>query len=357
MVKSWLKGEVNMRTNFLLTPLYSIINKEIHVFCQEELIRISNDFCGIISINFGTRQDPAKVFSVYPNAIFSVTNNYYVEIRNRNLVIATGNSQIIALANCIIEGHDTCYISAYNNSTVIAADFTTVNAYESSNIIAKNFSQVIVCDDLSRVEAFDLSRVIDLRCGQSRITAMDKSEIVDPFRVEPELGDNFTLSGKSGWVSEYSANIYEFLQIHGIKNDSRKAIFYKAVHKKQNKKTGEYIYIYSSDYDSSFTYQIGEVKIVACDSNVNNECSYGMHIGSLQFVLEYGFIWPDLAILEVKTDIDDIVICPKSLGKVRTSKIEVLREVPLEECGIYGKILTEFKKILRSEREVVECRI
>lgn len=28
-------------------------------------------------------------------------------------------------------------------------------------------------------------------------------------------------------------------------------------------------------------------------------------------------------------------------GKVRTSKVKVLREVPLEECGVFGKIIAK----------------
>lgn len=28
-------------------------------------------------------------------------------------------------------------------------------------------------------------------------------------------------------------------------------------------------------------------------------------------------------------------------GKLRTSKVKVLEEIPLEECGVYGKILAK----------------
>ena len=33
-----------------------------------------------------------------------------------------------------------------------------------------------------------------------------------------------------------------------------------------------------------------------------------------------------------------------SNGKVRTSKVKVLRKVPIEKCGVYGKILANNKK-------------
>lgn len=43
--------------------------------------------------------------------------------------------------------------------------------------------------------------------------------------------------------------------------------------------------------------------------------------------------------IEFGTKIEDIVLPENSNGKVRTSKVKVIREVPLEECGAYGKIL------------------
>ena len=45
--------------------------------------------------------------------------------------------------------------------------------------------------------------------------------------------------------------------------------------------------------------------------------------------------------IECEVKIDDIVMPTNTDGKVRTSKIKVIREVPLEECGVYGKILAK----------------
>lgn len=39
--------------------------------------------------------------------------------------------------------------------------------------------------------------------------------------------------------------------------------------------------------------------------------------------------------------IKDIVLPTNTNGKVRTSEVKVLREVPLEECGVFGKILAK----------------
>ena len=130
--------------------------------------------------------------------------------------------------------------------------------------------------------------------------------------------------------------IHEFMDFYGITHDKKKAVFYKAVRKHDD--------IYYSDYNNNFIYEIGKIKKEFCDSDVNHECSCGIHISHLNWALKFSDGWDDLAILEVETDISDIVLPKNSDGKVRTSKVKVLREIPLEECGVYGKILAKRAK-------------
>ena len=126
-------------------------------------------------------------------------------------------------------------------------------------------------------------------------------------------------------------NIHEFMDFYGIAYTDTTATFYKAVHKCD----GEY----HADYNSGFTYQIGDTAENECDPNVNRSCSIGLHVAYCDWALRYGNGWSDLAILEVESDIADIVLPIGSDGKVRTSKLKVIREVPLDECGLYGKML------------------
>ena len=131
--------------------------------------------------------------------------------------------------------------------------------------------------------------------------------------------------------------IDEFIDFYGIKRKgNNKAIFYKAVRKSGN--------IYYSNYNKNFTYEIGKKKTEMCDQNILEECSYGIHISYLDWALRYGLNFDNLAILEIETEIDKIVLPKNSNGKVRTSEIKVLREVPLSECGIYGKIIEKRRK-------------
>lgn len=131
-------------------------------------------------------------------------------------------------------------------------------------------------------------------------------------------------------------SIFEFMDFYGVKHTKTKAMFYKAVHKQDG--------IYKSSYNRSYSYKIGETKKEECDPSAQNACGKGLHIAHLDWALRFGERWGDLAILEVETKISDIVMPTDTDGKVRTSELKVLREVPLEECGVYGKILGRRRK-------------
>lgn len=133
-------------------------------------------------------------------------------------------------------------------------------------------------------------------------------------------------------------NIHDFMDFYRIKHDKKKAIFYKAVKKSEDG-------VYYADHDHGFTYAIGEKKKEPhINTDVNEECGEGIHIAHLNWALDYGSDWGNLAILEVETDISNIVCPINTGGKVRTSEVKVIREVPLEECGLYGKILAKRRK-------------
>lgn len=55
----------------------------------------------------------------------------------------------------------------------------------------------------------------------------------------------------------------------------------------------------------------------------------------------YGANWSDLAILECECEKSDVLVPLYGDGKARARKAKVLREVPLEECGLYGTIIAK----------------
>ena len=136
--------------------------------------------------------------------------------------------------------------------------------------------------------------------------------------------------------------LQEFINFFGIKVQDGVGTFYKAVRK--SVEDGQY----HSNYDYSFIYEIGKEQEEPCiNRDTSDSCGDGIHISTMQFALDFGKNWKNLAILECQSKLEDIVCPDDTEGKVRTSKVMVVREVPLEECGVYGKILA--KKLKRNK--------
>ncbi len=185
-----------------------------------------------------------------------------------------------------------------------------------------------------------------LRCsvGNSSVVAWENSSVVAWENSSVEAwgntqvtdclnGGKIKVSGNARIVY-YPKNIHDFMNFYGIKHTKTKAIFYKAVRKEEG--------IYFSDYNNKFAYTIGETKAEpGINKDIEEDCGQGTHISYLNWALDFGSDWKNLAILEVETKISDIVFPKNTIGKVRTSEVKVLREVPLEECGLYGKILAQ----------------
>ena len=167
--------------------------------------------------------------------------------------------------------------------------------------------------------------------GNSSVEARENTQVVDR-----QIDGKIKVVGNARIVY-MPKNINDFIDFYGIEHTKTKAIFYKAVRKGEDG-------TYQSDYNSEFTYEIGKFKEEQCDDNVEADCSYGIHISHRDWAINFGRNWTNLAILEVETKISDIVLPKYTDGKVRTSKIKVLREVPLEECGLYGKIIAKRRK-------------
>ena len=118
---------------------------------------------------------------------------------------------------------------------------------------------------------------------------------------------------------------FEFYKrLYPVESKLKKAIMYKAVHKSDN---GEYY----SDYNPNFKYIIGEIKKENCSKEKDNSCSQGIHISHKLWAIDFGRVWDDLAILECEVNEKDIVVSKDCDGKVRASKIKVIREVPKSE--------------------------
>ena len=199
-------------------------------------------------------------------------------------------------------------------------------------IVDKKYDGRVVAWGNSSVEAWGNSSVVALE--NSSVVAEGNSQIVDVLgkgRIE--------ISGNARIVY-MPKTIEEYCSFYGIKHDKKKGKFFKAVRKTDD---GKYV----SDRSSKFEYKIGfKAKADGIDKDVREDCGHGIHIAHLAWCLNYGRDWGNLAILEVEADLDEIIIPNGCPGKVRCLEVDVIREVPLEECGVFGKILAKRKGMI-----------
>ena len=191
---------------------------------------------------------------------------------------------------------------------------------ENEIVVSNRYYYDVTAYDSANVKAYDSANVT--ACGNCQVLNMSYNSKIN-------------VSGNARIVClPKTAN--EFIDYYDIKHTDGKATLYKAVHKSE---TG-----YFANHNRDFTYHIGKTIKEKCDSNVNVECSSGIHVAYLDWALCFGEDFDDLAILEVTTDIDKIVVPKNSNGKVRTSEVYVVREVPLEECGVLGSMIARRMK-------------
>ena len=267
--------------------------KEIICTSQAELDALSADYNGRVIIKFGTPLNRALVKRrfIYPVVAWE---NSSVEAWDNSSVVAWDNSSVVARGNSSVE--------AWGNSSVVARGNSSVEARENSSVVARENSSVV---------------------------ARGNSQIVDAAR-----NNNLEFNGNARIVYN-PPNIDEYIDFYGLDATDTTVKMYKAVH--------FYYGAYHADYDCKFIYTIGD--IVTPDNGFTNSvlssCGAGIHLAHKAWAISYGANWSDLAILECECEKSDVLVPLYGDGKVRARKAKVLREVPLEECGLYGKIIAK----------------
>ena len=278
--------------------------KNITVRTQEELDKLPTDFDGRIFIEFGTPYNRAVV-----NRRFRCS----VEARENSSVVAWGNSSVVA----------------WGNSSVVAWENSSVVAWENSSVVARENSSVVAWGN-SSVEAWENSSVV--AWGNSSVVARENSSVVaweNSQVVNATRSHKVSIYGNARIVYN-PRDIKEYIEHYGIEHDKKTVKLYKAVHKKDGR--------YVSDWDESFEYIIGDKATASgLEMDETEDCGRGIHMAHKAWCVDYGRAWEDLAILEVEAEIDGIIVPHNGTGKVRARSVTVLREVPLDECGLLGK--------------------
>jgi hypothetical protein len=210
----------------------------------------------------------------------------------------------------------------YNRAVVNKRYAYSVVARGNSSVVARDNSSVVAREN-SSVEAWDNSSV-EAR-GNSSVVARDNSSV--------EARGNVKVSGNARVVYN-TGNITDWAEGNDIPIIDGKIMLYKAVHKRDTE--------YVSDWDKSFFYEIGEMAVAnGFTADPEEDCGEGIHMATASWACAYAQSWDDIALLELEADAAEIVVPLYETGKVRAPKAKVLREVPLEEAGLLGKMIAK----------------
>ena len=333
--------------------------KEIVCTTQAELDAVPVDFDGRVVVKFGTPYNRAVINRRFKYSVVARGNSSVVAMDNSSVVamdnssvVAMGNSSVVARGNSSVEARGNSSVVAWGNSSVVAMGNSSVEARGNSSVVAMGNSSVVAMDnssvvawDNSSVVAMDNSSVVAMgnssveARGNSSVVAMDNSSVV--ARGNAQIADaarkgNVKISGNARVVYNPS-NIDEYIDFYGLESTESTVRLFKAVHF-----NGEE---YCADADHGFIYTIGNTAIPqnGFNDDINETCGAGINLAHKAWVLNYGCLWDDLAILELECEKADVLVPLMSDGKVRARKAKVIREVPLEECGLSGKMLAKQK--------------
>lgn len=296
--------------------------------------------------------------SVYAcdHSVIEAYGDCHVDANDDSNVYATGHCSVFSYGTSNIIANGNCCIRAFGHSRVEAYEHSRVKSYDHSRIIAMDYS-CILATGVSSVEAYNTSHIEAYghssieSYGNSYVIANDYSHIKahgNSHIINLLIESDINLYERAS-VCSYPKEIKEFMVLYRIEHDKTTATFFKAVHKGMaavpKNQNIIYGYRYFSDFDSNFEYKIGE-KVISngFDNNIMELCGAGIHVSDKHSALKFGMRWSDLALLEVRVNIKDILLPKYSNGAIRVPEVEVIREVPLKECGLIGKFILQKNK-------------
>ena len=219
-----------------------------------------------------------------------------------------------------------CAVKLYDNASAVLYDNASAELYDNASAVLYGNASAVLYDNASAVLYDNASAVL---YGNASATGSGNAQIVDAARK-----GNVKISGNARVVYN-PLSIDEYIDFHGLESTESTVRLFKAVHFNGEK--------YYADADPDFVYAIGNMAVPTndFDDNVNKTCGAGINLAHKVWALNYGYGWKDLAILELECEKADVLVPLMSGGKVRARKAKVIRDVPLEECGLYGKMLAK----------------
>ena len=233
-------------------------------------------------------------------------------------------------------------VDAYNKSTVKARDNNIINVSDEACIEAY-YSSINVHSNTVILKTYFCNITmhgIDANSTADIIHIANICDTASTIQIKPtHLIEGILKNSKIVCINNYLTNDYNGAYFDPRKYINSNGIYYKCVKKRNGR--------YYSFFDNTYEYEIGKFAVPDMyNSNPALECSNGIHVATIEWVLENYFTSKDCAILEVKVPDDAEIVAPYvSNGKLRASKAEIIREVSLDEFGELGKFYKKFARI------------
>ena len=294
--------------------------KEILVKTQKELDKIKLDFDGVIYIEGGTYYEPLELRIAFDEARIIVRGEAYVRLWGSSHAELWESSHAELWESSHAELWGSSHAELWGSSHAVLRESSHAELWESSHAVLRESSHAVLRESSHAV-----------LWGEAMVSAFSAKEIIAKgynvisLRKSAQKDINLVIN-KDSYVKvipDFEPTYPEFCKRFGIKDDKKSVLLYKAVHKKDN--------VYFSDYKNSFEYKIGETMTHEIDNQNEKSCSIGLHISHSSWARSFGAGWDDMALLECEVPINKIIVAKDCNGKVRTSELKVLREVPKEE--------------------------
>jgi hypothetical protein len=273
---------------------------EIIVKTQKELDEIPLNYNGYIYIEGGTYSDPLILKVRFKQA--------YIYVRGQAVISMSDSSTVESMS-----GSSTVK-SMYDSSTVKSMyGSSTVESMSGSSTVESMY-------DSSTVESMYCEAMVSA-CGTNKITCHGNNIIRIKERNKDKVSLVMNNESHLIIIPEFKPTFEDYRKRYPIEVKDGIAKMYKAVKSDDG-------YFAKNDYE----YKIGEKHEHECDQQKDDSCSFGLHVSHKQWAINFGSSYGDkLALLECEVPIDKIVVCKDCDGKVRTSELVVIREVPKEE--------------------------
>jgi len=279
--------------------------KEVTVHNQKDFNKIKDSFTGKILI-----ENTTEFISI--NRCF---NDAYIYVSgNATIESVYGNATIKSVYdNATIE-------SVYGNATIKSVSDNATIEYVSDNATIKYVSgnaTILLITMFATICALYGAKKI-LAKGNVIIRSFSQTVAIEKTKSVTVIYQEDKIFSDTPSFKDYA----KFFPVDMV--GSKKVILYKTVHKKSDG-------VFFADYDKKFIYETGKTYQIENALQGYGAYSYGLHVSYKQWAINFGNHWDDVALIECEVDIKDIVVASDCDGKVRTSKLTVIREVPKTE--------------------------